>query len=66
MQIQEPEEEEDQGDWAEALYEYSSAVSEMFGLCCRETILTRSQDAGDLNLEAGQHVLITEKTSDDW
>ncbi|PSS31992.1 hypothetical protein PHLCEN_2v2234 [Hermanssonia centrifuga] len=42
------EEPEEQGDWAEALYDYSS------------------EDPGDLELQAGQRVLIVERTSDDW
>ncbi|KAI0329972.1 SH3-domain-containing protein [Cubamyces sp. BRFM 1775] len=44
---QEPEPEEE-GEWAEALYDY------------------HSEDPGDLDLQEGVRVLITEKTSDDW
>ncbi|KIP09806.1 hypothetical protein PHLGIDRAFT_125956 [Phlebiopsis gigantea 11061_1 CR5-6] len=42
------EEPEPEGEWAEAIYEYTS------------------DDPGDLQLQEGQHVLIVERTSDDW
>jgi len=54
-QVPEPEEvaepeggEEVSGQWAEALYDYTS------------------KEAGDLPLQAGESVLVTEQTSADW
>ncbi|KAG6838540.1 hypothetical protein C0991_010782, partial [Blastosporella zonata] len=41
-------EEESQGEWALALYDYNSG------------------DAGDLEIKENEHVLVTERTSDDW
>jgi hypothetical protein len=71
----EPTEEEEAGEWAEALYDYTSEVgpSSSFYLFlhlervtgCADS-LRSLQEAGDLHLQAGERVLVTEKTSSDW
>ncbi|OCH84437.1 SH3-domain-containing protein [Obba rivulosa] len=43
-----PHEPEPEGEWAEALYDYTS------------------EDPGDLELQAGERVLVVERSSDDW
>jgi hypothetical protein len=65
----EPEEGEATGAWAEALYDYTSKVtSTAYFLFFRlRTCLMRSlKEAGDLHLQAGERVWVTERTSSDW
>lgn len=61
------EEPEPEGEWAEAVYEYSSEVRSI----SKSIVVVSSydimiQDPGDLPLQEGQRVLIVERTSDDW
>lgn len=68
---QEAEATEESGEWAEALYEYSSEVSFLIFpfillIVAYTILLIIIQDPGDLHLQAHQHVLVIEKTSDDW
>ncbi|RPD74579.1 hypothetical protein L226DRAFT_523399 [Lentinus tigrinus ALCF2SS1-7] len=44
---------QEEGEWAEALYDYHSEASRRF-------------DPGDLALQEGVRVLVVERTSDDW
>jgi abl interactor 2 len=62
----EPEEEETHGEWAEALYDYSSTVSVIKFSRKASSFNYRVQEPGDLPLKADQRVLVTDKTSDDW
>ena len=64
--IEEPEEEETHGEWAEALYKYSSSVSVIKLFSDLTPLNSCLQEAGDLALEEHQRVLVTERTSDDW
>jgi abl interactor 2 len=59
---------EPEGDWAEALYEYSSEVrvGANPSLNGFYTVDRVTQDPGDLELQEGQRVLVLERTSDDW
>ena len=63
----EPGEEVASGEWAEALYDYTSEVRLLFSFLDVLTRVLRSlKDASDLNLRAGERVWVTEQTSDDW
>ena len=63
----EPGEEVAAGEWAEALYDYTSEVRLLFSFLWVLTRVLRSlKDASDLNLRAGERVWVTEQTSDDW
>lgn len=55
------------GEWAEAVYDYSSEVSRQRELAvCVRLKRWGLQDAGDLQLREHQRVLVVEKTSEDW
>jgi len=72
----EPEQEEEAGAWAEALYDYTSEVRLLFpfhisdygSLTPRTCLAPRVilKEASDLQLRAGERVLVTEQTSSDW
>lgn len=63
----EPEpEDQSHGEWALALYDYNSQVSLIaipFTLGMTHPLI---QEPGDLQIKENEHVLITERTSDDW
>lgn len=63
-QDEEPEE-ETRGEWAEALYDYSSQVGHLQSMQS-QFIYPFLQEATDLEIKAHQRVLVTERTSDDW
>ena len=54
------------GEWADALYEYSSDVRilSLFRVLC--ILKLYGQDPGDLTLQENDRVLVVEKPSDDW
>ncbi|KAG6883838.1 hypothetical protein C0992_007656, partial [Termitomyces sp. T32_za158] len=65
----EPEaEEESHGEWALALYDYTSQVAFLV-LCSLHApphLPYTVQEPGDLQIKENEHVLVTERTSDDW
>ena len=67
--VEEPEEEEYSGEWAEALYEFSSNVRTLVSIYFIYFVgahLFGVQDSTDLSITAGERLLITERNSKDW
>lgn len=65
--VPEPESEVEEGEWAEVLYDYTSEVRRENKVVevdvVRRFVL---QDPGDLEIETGTRVFVTDKSSEDW
>lgn len=64
----EPEEmeEEEQGEWADVLYDYNSGVSAFHPHVEGRHSACSFQEATDLAVEAGDRILVVERSSEDW
>jgi len=64
--VEESEEQEYSGEWAEVLYDFSSNVCTLLSYSFVGTHVSGVQDSTDLSITAGERVLITERNSKEW